>query len=196
MDDVTLVDTDAELHPPFDRHAGVAVGDHRLHRDGRLDRADDARELGEDAVAGEIDHVSAMRGDHRQERGLVRLERTHRGIFVGPHQRGIAGYVGHENRCEAARRSFRIPRSHEDLQWRRPAQILSDDRLLLIMHRPPASQPFSLSMKGRMSATGPIGCQSTPNLLGSCERYRKTPPTVVGDVCVQRRYWRLFYFPV
>ena len=67
----------------------------------RLDRADDARELGEDAVAGGIDDESAVCADHRQEHGLVRLEGTHRGIFVGAHERGVAGDVGHEDRREA-----------------------------------------------------------------------------------------------
>ena len=71
-----------------------------LDGDRAFDRVHDARELGENAVAGGVDDASGELADHRQHDGLVALEVAHRARLVGAHQRAIAGDVSRQDGAE------------------------------------------------------------------------------------------------
>jgi hypothetical protein len=104
LDDVADMDPDAEDNAPILRHAGVAL-DHRvLHLDGATHRVDHAAELGEDPVAGALDHAPAMHLDRRiDEVAAQRAQPRQNAVFVGPGQPAEANHIGGEDRRKFAR---------------------------------------------------------------------------------------------
>ena len=74
--DVAEVDADAELHAAALGQRGVARAKFLLHLDRAAHRFDDARELGEDAVAGRADDAPVVRGDEVIEDLAIGVERS------------------------------------------------------------------------------------------------------------------------
>jgi hypothetical protein len=101
MDDVAEIDANAEQHPTLGGNVEIALSHNLLNGDGAFDRAHGARELRDDAVAGDIDNSSAVLGDQRQDHRLVRFEVAHRLFFVAPHEARVAGDVRGQNGREA-----------------------------------------------------------------------------------------------
>src|SRR5262249_47542245 len=60
----------------------------------------DTAELSEDPVACRVDDPTAVVSNHREDNGLVLFEITNGGSLVSAHERGIAGDVGSEDRCQ------------------------------------------------------------------------------------------------
>ena len=88
-----------ELHEAVGGKVLVSFRHHHLHRDGRLDGADDAGKFQQEAVAGVLHQAAAMIEDDRIDRGPMRLERGVRSRLVGPHHAGVAGDVGADDGC-------------------------------------------------------------------------------------------------
>ena len=65
VDNITQIDADAELHAARRRHPFVARRHDGLDLDRALGRADHARELGQDAVAGGVDDAAAVVANQR-----------------------------------------------------------------------------------------------------------------------------------
>ena len=97
VDHVAQVDADAEAHAAGLGHARVARGHHGLDLHRALGGADDAGELGHDAVAGGVDDPPAVAADQRQDRALVGLEGAHGGGLVVVHEPAVPGDVGGED---------------------------------------------------------------------------------------------------
>ena len=93
-DDVADVNADAEFDPKFLRHTGVPLGHAALDLDGTAGSVHGACELGQHAVSGGLDDVSAMFGDGGiDERFPEGLELRQRAFFVAAHQTAIAGDI-------------------------------------------------------------------------------------------------------
>ena len=96
---VAHVDAHAELHDAIGGQVLVSLGHHHLHRDRRLDGADDAGKLQQEAVAGVLHQAAAVIEDDRVDRGPMGLERGVRARLVGPHHAGVAGDVSADDGC-------------------------------------------------------------------------------------------------
>ena len=72
-----------------------------------LNRAQDAGELGQDAVTSCVDDAAAERADHGQYDRLMALEIPHRAGLVRAHQRAVAGDVSGQDCCKPAGLAFR-----------------------------------------------------------------------------------------
>jgi hypothetical protein len=71
-----------------------------LNFSGTSRSVDDARELGQQAVASGLNYPSSMSGDCRINKCLPeRLELGQRAFFVGTHQTAIPGDVRRQNGC-------------------------------------------------------------------------------------------------
>ena len=90
MDDIAIVDADAEAELSVGRRVEIAFGDGGLNRDGRLDSPDDAGEFGQNAVAGQVDYLAATLVDHWQHKGLMTFEHADRRVLIGAHQGAVA----------------------------------------------------------------------------------------------------------
>ena len=71
---VAHMDAHAEMHGSICGKVVVALRHERLHRDGGLDRADDARKFQQETVAGVLHQAPAMIKDDRIDRASVGLE--------------------------------------------------------------------------------------------------------------------------
>ena len=91
---VAHVDAHAEVHDAIGGQVMVSFRHHRLHRDRRLDGADDARKFQQEAVAGIFHQAAAVIEDDRVDRAAMGLEGGMRARLVGAHHAGIAGDVG------------------------------------------------------------------------------------------------------
>ena len=91
------MDAHAEVHDAIGGQVIVAFGHQRLHRDRRLDGADDARKLQQEAVAGVFHQPAAMIEDDRVDRAAMGLEGGMRARLVSAHHARIAGDVGANN---------------------------------------------------------------------------------------------------
>jgi hypothetical protein len=67
-----------------------------LHRDGRLHRPLDARELGQQAVAGPADRAAAVAVDHRLHEPAVADEGGVSDRLVGRHQAAVGMGIGNQ----------------------------------------------------------------------------------------------------
>ena len=96
---VAHVDAHAELHEAVGGKVMVSFRHQHLHRDRRLDGADDAGKFQQEAVAGVLHQAAAMIEDDRIDRGSMGLERGMRARLVGPHHAGVAGDVSADDGC-------------------------------------------------------------------------------------------------
>lgn len=100
-DHVAEMEADAEVKPvPFGR-GGVAQGERALDIDGALQRADDAGELGELAVAHQLDRAPGVARDRRVDDGGPRLlETVERALLVHLHQAAVADDIHRDDGCQ------------------------------------------------------------------------------------------------
>jgi hypothetical protein len=102
MDDIAEVDADAELHAARGVYVGVALSHGLLDGKRALDGVHDAYELGEDAVADDINDAPAVLSDHRENDRLMALEIADSHLFVCAHEGAVAGDVGRQDCCQSA----------------------------------------------------------------------------------------------
>ena len=96
-DDVAQVDADAQPDTPLVRQLGLARRHGALNLDGAVHRLDDARELGQQAVAHELDDAAlALRDLGLHQLLAERLQALQRPGLVLAHEAGIADHVGGE----------------------------------------------------------------------------------------------------
>jgi len=101
-DHVSHVDADAELHGTVGGEVVVAFRHQLLHRDRRLDGADDAGKLQQETVAGMLHDLAAMVENDRVGRASMRLEGGMGPGLVGPHHARVAGDVSADDGCQAS----------------------------------------------------------------------------------------------
>ena len=92
-DHISHVDAETELHGPVGRQMIVPLRHQRLHRDRRLDGADDARKLQQEAVAGVLHDAAAMIENDRIYRAAMGLEGGVGACLVGAHHPRVTGHV-------------------------------------------------------------------------------------------------------
>jgi hypothetical protein len=98
------------LHPLLARKRRVGRGERLLDGDRAVERLDDARELGEDAVASRAEDLAVGAENQVVDDLAVRGERRQRPLLVGMHQPRVAFHVGGEDRRELSleRRGFHV----------------------------------------------------------------------------------------
>ncbi len=97
-DDVADVQPHADVDAPVCGQAVVALGHLALQRNGAFDGIDDAGELGQQAVAGQLEDASMVGGDLGLEQTLAVSEQALEGIrLIVLHEAGVADDVGCEN---------------------------------------------------------------------------------------------------
>jgi hypothetical protein len=102
-DHVAEIDTNAEANPLFLGRLRLVFCQGLLDRHRRGHRVNDARELAQHAVAGELDDPTLVLGDQRFEEVLaVDLQPLERAALVALRQARIADHVASQDRCEAA----------------------------------------------------------------------------------------------
>ncbi len=90
-----MIDADAEGDAPFRRDVLVALDHAALHRDGALDRIDDAGELDQRAVAHELDDTTVAGGDLAIDEVIpMGLQRRQGAGLVLLHEAAVADHVG------------------------------------------------------------------------------------------------------
>src|SRR5688572_26290842 len=99
---VTEVDADAQVHLAARLDPGVARGEFVLNGNRRPHGLDNARELGQEAVARRIDDAPAELADHRQYDCLLLLEIAYCACFIRAHQGAVARNVCREDGGELA----------------------------------------------------------------------------------------------
>ncbi len=104
---VAEINANAKLHAPPRLNVRIALDHFSLNCDGAIDRNNDARKLGQYAVACSIDDASAKLVNHWQDNSLVASKVAHRARFVGPHQGAVTGDVCGQDGCKPARLMFR-----------------------------------------------------------------------------------------
>jgi len=98
-DDVAKVDPDPEFDPPFLGGRGIAFAHVALDIDRAIDRADDASELDQHAVPGQLDDPALMAGDARVDHlGAMLAKRSQRADLVAPHQTAVTDHIGGHDR--------------------------------------------------------------------------------------------------
>jgi hypothetical protein len=103
LDDVAEIDADPEFDPLILRHLGVAHRHLALHVDGTAHRVDDARELDQQAVAGDPDDAAAMLLDHRVgEFAAQHLQPFERALLVDANEPRVADDIGCQDRRQPA----------------------------------------------------------------------------------------------
>ena len=93
IDHVPDIDPDAEEHAAILRDVFVAHSHDGLELDRTFDSADNARKLGQDAVAGGVDEATAIAAYQWEDHGLMSLDVVHRRGIVLAHQAAVAGAV-------------------------------------------------------------------------------------------------------
>jgi hypothetical protein len=73
------------LHTPRSLYRRVPFGHRLLNGQSAFHSVNYARELGQNAVTRRVDDATTVRGDHREDHGLVCLEIAHRGLLSGAH---------------------------------------------------------------------------------------------------------------
>ena len=104
--DVADVDANAEFQALVRRYLRISSDDAALNFDRTSDRVNDARKLGEDAIACGVGDVAAVPLD----RGIAEFAPTSRQLgmrafFVGTHQPAVSSHVSRENGREVASNS-------------------------------------------------------------------------------------------
>jgi hypothetical protein len=103
--DIPEVDPDAEFDPLLRRGVHVALGHPPLHLDSAPDGVHHAGELGEEPVPGVLYDPAPVFPDLRIDQlPAVRAEPFVRPLLIRPHKARVPGYVGGEDRGEAADR--------------------------------------------------------------------------------------------
>jgi len=83
---VPEINTDPKLDPLLRRDRSIALGHAALHLHGALDRIHDARELGQEAIAGVLDDPATVLGDlWLDQLGKVPFEPFVCPLLIGPH---------------------------------------------------------------------------------------------------------------
>src|SRR5215831_3531803 len=125
MDDVTLVDTDPELHTTRVFDVVVALRHGLLDGNRTLHGVHDAAKLSEDPVACRIDDAATVLPNDREDDGLVPFEIANGGSLVSAHQGAIARDVRSQDRNQFTgnpwiSRNIRHPRGNhfESLEMR------------------------------------------------------------------------------
>jgi len=98
------MDANAPFHSAVTGKRGVSLGRQVLQRQGAFDGADHRGELDQDAVAGGLEHSSAMLRDARIGRDPMLMHRLRRARLVEPHQPTVADDIGREDRSETTGR--------------------------------------------------------------------------------------------
>ena len=123
LDDVAEVDADAEFDAALGRQAGVALDHAVLHFDRATHGVDDAAKLGENAVAGALDHPPVVHGDGGiDEVAAQRPQARQRAVFVGAGETAEADDVGGQDRRKFTRFAHRLSsrsvrNRHADAAW-------------------------------------------------------------------------------
>ena len=94
---VAQMDADAEPHRAGLVPPAMAGGELALDLDRALHRLDDAREVGEQPVAGRVGDPAAMALDEPGEHAAAVLQRRHRRDLVGLHEAAVALDVGRQD---------------------------------------------------------------------------------------------------
>ena len=102
VDHISQVDPDAKLHAATLGHLEIALGHQGLDLDRTLGGADDAGELGHDAIAGGVDDPPSVPADQRQDHALMALEVAHGRGLVLMHEPAVARDIGGKNGGEPA----------------------------------------------------------------------------------------------
>ena len=92
----------AELHQFVRGAVGILCGYRRLHSDSALHGIDRAGEVGNDAIAGNIEDAATMRRDQSVDDGAARFQSGQRADVVTRHQPAVASDVGGEDRGQFA----------------------------------------------------------------------------------------------
>ena len=102
-DHLAQIDADPDLDALIVGTCGIALGEAALQRHRAFDRIDDRAELGEHAVAHELEDAPVMAGDLGLEQLLAPgLQPLMRPRLVALHERRVADDVGGENGGELA----------------------------------------------------------------------------------------------
>ena len=118
-DDIAEVDADPHVDAAVLAHPVVALGHPALQVDGARHRVDDAAELGQKAVAHQLEDAAVVLLDRRLEQlPAVRSEPLKRAGFVLLHEAAVADDVGGENGGEPAFYGQSLQPSREGL-WTR-----------------------------------------------------------------------------
>jgi hypothetical protein len=109
VDVVALGDHIAQMHPdakseaPVFRHGSISCRHAALDLGRTFHRLDHAAELGQHAVAHELDDAAAVARDRGIDHlGAMRLQARQRAGFVQAHQPAVAGDIGSQDGGEAA----------------------------------------------------------------------------------------------
>ena len=101
-DHIADIDPDAKPYPALLGHVWFALGHSTLDLDSTTNRTDDARELGQEAVAGVLYDPAPVLADLRIDQFWeVGLEALVRPLLISSHQARIARHIGGKDRCEA-----------------------------------------------------------------------------------------------
>ena len=101
-DNVADIEAHAELDPPFRLYVGVALGHAPLDGEGAAHGVHDARELRQDAVAGDAHDTAGVAGDGRGDKSVPIGSPLHeRAMLVGTDKTAVAGNVRHQDCREA-----------------------------------------------------------------------------------------------
>jgi hypothetical protein len=149
-DHISHVDAETELHGPIGRQMIVPFRHQRLHRDGRLDGADDARKLQQEAIAGVLHDAAAMIENDRIYRAAMRLEGGVGARLVGAHHPRVTGHVSADNGSQASLHSHAPERAVPRHEPARPAPAS-----VARMPRSAIRDIAALSFRGAAKASNP-----------------------------------------
>ena len=115
LDDIAEMDADAKFDALLRRQAGIATDRAVLDFDGAAHGVDDATELDERAIAGQLDGAAVMHGDGRvDEVAAESPEPRERLVLIGPGESAVADHVGDQDRSDLARLAHGEPLRLED----------------------------------------------------------------------------------
>jgi len=117
--DVADIDADPKAHPPAFRLAFVRPLKRRLDLDRGANCVENARELGEHAVAGGIRDPTSMPRDELVDKGPTGGQRGHRRFFVAMHQAAVALDIRDED-CRETSLERRGLHSKKPLPFHKP----------------------------------------------------------------------------
>jgi hypothetical protein len=117
MDKVADVDANAKLHSATIFDPGASGRRRILHCDGAFNCIHHAAKLRQDAIAGGIDHATAMTRDHWKHERQKILQVTDGLGFVGPDQSAVASDVGGENCRQPAGNHYSFAGLRQDRFW-------------------------------------------------------------------------------
>jgi hypothetical protein len=102
-DDIPEIDSHAEFDPVLRRAGGIGLGHSPLHLDRAANGINDARKLGEEAVAGVLYDPAAVLGDlWADQLPEMGLEPFVGPLLIHPHKARVSRHVGGQDRGEAA----------------------------------------------------------------------------------------------